>query len=57
MAKQKIKIVLNVKDWRQAMIFGMLMGIVFATGPQLITGLLLLGTILFILKLLSLGRI
>lgn len=55
MVKPEIKI--RVKDWRVAMMFGFMAGIIVAIAPSLLTLGFILGSILILLKLIEAGRI
>lgn len=56
-SKAKVKLHLSLFDWRVAMGFGFLLGVVIVSAPQFIGMMLLLAMILGVLKLVEKGRI
>jgi hypothetical protein len=57
MAKSKIKVEVNIRNWKTAMLIGFLFGVVVAAAPQYI-GLLIMATLsMGVIVLLSKGRI
>lgn len=55
--KAKVNFHVSLFDWRVAMSFGFLFGVVIATAPDYVGAILLLGMIMLSLKMVERGRI